>query len=277
MMRITPRQFCIAFAVVALGSALAIGEVPKNVLARVKVIFPLVFQTPGSMTDKDWAAREGAQAELKQLGPQADNALVELLKDAQFRDQYATSLFDRLLEDRDLVIESLPIVRQILQDFVSESSKDIRRDTLRLCEYLSVWGDDSDEEIMKACQRKADNRFIQQFIDQTKKFKELRAQGKPMPWEENPNQRTKFHQFGYTSAEWDALRGKTSPETTNSEPPQVHSTEKPLSVKERMTSDSRETVLASIESNQRGWLVWFAVVIVATGGAVWLFLRKSKS
>lgn len=64
---------------------------------------------------------------------------------------------------------------------------------------------------------------------------------------------------------------KTSPQST-SERSSVRSIPNPATTfpKDNLTSG------VTIEPTTRKWFVWLLVVIVATGGAVWLFLRKSS-
>lgn len=81
---------------------------------------------------------------------------------------------------------------------------------------------------------------------------------------------------GELSAEAQNFKPKSTTSTTpskNGEQPEI-----PLQPKQAaVTTAAKATPIQPIEgSKDLTWLVWLGVVIVATGGAAWLFLRKSS-
>ena len=226
-------------------------------------------------------AHERARATIAGMGPQADFALaaiiVERLKlkregdpTSELEPTMPVFLLVRYgLNDPKLV----PLLLRPLVDWLSYATANPNYDpdpnlTEEAATYLMKWGDDKDRA---------------QLAEQARSLTSssnpnLNAAGKRL---QRISDGTWRKQYGIPKGafhEWcdEMLVGKKiSAANTSSPGTKLPESESPQANQPKLKEPAKTTP-TPIEKSDRGWLVWLAVVVVATGGAVWLFLRKSS-
>ena len=245
------------------------ADVPKEILSQVKALFPIVLTEGIDLnSDEKLAIYRDAQLKLRSMGVTADQAPVELAKDREFVERHS-SFRELITWDRDLVAEALPVMRRIAAQFLASSEKmEANSQLYTACNYLVIWGDSSDVAMVQQCLTNTGGGGLGDILKSAKYYQDLRATGKPMPWEDGAR-RTKFHQFGYTSAEWQTLNAKTVPSAkaqgSAAAPPTPEKSSLPKLAPQQATEPQPE---------RGSWLAWLVVVIVATAGALWVCKSK---
>ncbi len=217
---------------------------------------------------------------VKKLGAEADRAWLDVIQDIAYWEVHPFC-YEAILHNRDLVPEAVPLVRKIVMDYLSkEKASSTAFKAMRgALEYLLVWGDDSDIELMRQSLTKAAKDenptqldLIPGMIKGAKRNQQLRAEGKLFDSEVR-NMKTRFHEWAYTNQEWLAMH-----------PPPTFAIEVQISAPIANTPEAQTTIKPPLKSGResqsapqsKSWLVWLFIVIAATGSAVWVFSRKSK-
>ena len=253
----------------------AYDRVSSETLEEVKALLEVVTRIE-SLKDLDTPEKGQkyimASRRIKELGDDVDKALFILFFEQDYRFKWPGLFDDYIGEARPLVPQTLPFMRKIVTDsFEKENQASMSSDVSSAINYLSWWGDESDLALLQKWQAKYNDQYsrgkdIQSFPER----KAMRERGELFPWEK---QRPDWH-----------FRRRLLPEFTpdNGMPAEVraeieaqHSSPK-VKPKQSITPIPATQSAPVPKDESPSWLVWLLVVIVATVGAAWVFLRKSK-
>jgi hypothetical protein len=254
--------FVVAFAAV---SSLRAGDAYSSALMEeIKILYPVISQAPRdhweALTPKQAQEYQQSKARWLELGQQADQGLVLLLQDERYRHEHP-SLFMAVCNER-LIDLARPTLRAIINEGLKERAEALTGSEFgKAITCLRWWANTEDLTLLEKVREKfGDYESIVEDIKLAHEWMARRANGERPPF-------VQFETSSIPQGETSVEKMKPGASGPDKRPPNQW----PIAPK-----PTNEHTAATQERGNTSWLIWLLVVIAATVGAVWVFLRKSK-